>query len=162
MPENEELVTEETLEDLTINAFLAEDFAKAEEYATQMLKEPEKLAIAPYWSKEEVRYWGHMTLAFVVSHRGDEEASKAQRRKAGEMPVKQTIDRIRPDLDLIKKMQDAGEKEALIAHLETSVELLRLCSAKRERWTPVLQKAIAMIEQRSSPAQSEPPHETEE
>ncbi len=107
------------LDDLALNAFGAEEFTKAGEYAVKLL---EGAALCKddghTWNYGNVLHWSHITLGRLALRQGDMEAEKRHLEEAGNTPGSPQLDSFGPDMTLIREILARGEKDAALAYLK--------------------------------------------
>jgi len=129
------------LGDLAKNAFYAENFAKANRYATELLNS----ALANKdgdkdWNHGNALHWSHIVLGMVANHQGDREAAKEQLREAGETPGSPQLNSFGPDVELAKTLLGQGEKQAVLAYFEACARFWVMGKDRLDAWISAIRQ----------------------
>ena len=101
------------LVDLAKNAFVANKYAKAREYATAALdNNPEG------WNQGNRTHFGHLVLGRVALAEGNVEEAKFRLIAAATIHGSPQLNSFGPDMSLAAKLLEAGEKDVVLKYFE--------------------------------------------
>ena len=124
------------LEDLARAAMRAEEFERAQAYATELL------ALAPQfegdWAHGNAVHWGHVVLGHLALQRGALEEAAAELVRAGRTPGSPQLDSFGPDLTLARELAAREERACVLDYLEGVGRFWEFGRERLEGWTAEL------------------------
>jgi hypothetical protein len=102
------------LDDLARQAYAAEEYGKAQEYATKLLQGAS--LCRGTWNYGNTLHWSHIVLGKVALRHGDIATARLHLQVAGETSGSPQLNSFGPDISLAKELLEHQEKEAVLAY----------------------------------------------
>jgi tetratricopeptide (TPR) repeat protein len=113
-------------------AYEAGDFAKAEQYASEVLQ------LAPQfkndWNYGNALHMGNIVLGRVALQRGDVSGAKQYLLAAGATPGSPQLDSFGPNMTLAKELLEKGERDTVLAYLQSCSKFWEMGDGQLQAW----------------------------
>ncbi len=120
------------LGDMATEALEAGDAAKAEQYASELLQSAQQFK--NNWNYGNAVHKGNIVLGRVALRRGDIAGAKQRLLAAGETPGSPQLDSFGPNMTLAKKLLEKGEREVVLAYLQSCAKFWKMGGDKLQGW----------------------------
>jgi hypothetical protein len=120
------------LADTALDALDAGETPKAEQYATELLQNSG--GSKSDWNYGNAIHKGHIVLGRVALRHGDLEGAKQHLIAAGETPGSPQLDSFGPNMTLAKELLEKGERDTVVAYLESCRKFWKMGGDKLEGW----------------------------
>jgi tetratricopeptide (TPR) repeat protein len=120
------------LGDMATEALEAGDAAKAEQYASELLQSAQQFKND--WNYGNAVHKGNIVLGRVALRRSDMRGAKQRLLAAGETPGSPQLDSFGPNMTLAKELLEKGEREVVLAYLQSCAKFWKMGGDKLQDW----------------------------
>lgn len=124
------------LGDLARAAFAAGDLDKAQQYASELLLAAPKFKND--WNYGNALHQGNNVLGLIALQRGDVASAKEHLLAAGQTPGSPQLDSFGPNMMLAKELLEKGERDAVLAYLQSCGKFWKMGTDSLQAWTAVV------------------------
>jgi len=120
------------IEAIAVDALEAGDLARAEQSANELLKAAQEDKNG--WNYGNAIHKGNIVLGRVALRRGDIEGAKQHLLAAGDISGSPQLDSFDPNMTLAKELLEKGERETVLAFLQSCAKFSETDRAKLQNW----------------------------
>lgn len=124
------------LDDLALDALEAGDAEKAARYASELLQIASQFK--DNWNYGNAVHKGNIVLGRVALRRGDVPGARQHLLAAGETPGSPQLDSFGPNMTLAKELLEKGEREAVLAYLQSCTKFWKMGGDRLQGWIAML------------------------
>jgi len=117
---------------LAVSAFEAGETSKAQQYASELLQSAPKFK--KDWNYGNALHEGNVVLGRIALERNDVAGAKEHLLAAGQTPGSPQLDSFGPDMRLAKALIEKGEREVVLAYLESCGKFWKMDGGKLQEW----------------------------
>jgi tetratricopeptide (TPR) repeat protein len=120
------------LGDIATEAFEAGDTAKAEQYASELLRSTQQFKNS--WNYGNAIHKGNIVLGRIALRRGDIPGAKQHLLAAGETPGSPQLDSFGPNMTLAKELLEKDEREVVLTYLQSCAKFWKMGGDHLQGW----------------------------
>lgn len=124
------------LDEAAKDAFEAGESAKAEQYASELLQSAEKNKSD--WNYANAIHIGNIVLGRIALQNGDVAGAGQRLLAAGNVAGSPQLDSFGPDMTLAKELFEKGDRDTVLAYLQSCEKFWKMGTDKLQRWIAII------------------------